>query len=124
MLMLENEPSFVGECSSTLKATKIVNKRSGDIECYTCGENSKNKSLYKVEQTINVYMYYSLGIFCEDCMLKTFKLKKIDKEEDDIRSQKSHTCKNCKFNLPDATTIEPCFKCNADYKSWEPLEGN
>ena len=34
----------------------------------------------------------------------------------------SHTCKNCKFNSLDATMIEPCFKCNTSYKSWEPIE--
>lgn len=120
MLMLENEPSFVGECSSTLKATKIVNKHSEDVECFLCGKESENKSLYTIDQTTNEYMYRSLGIFCKDCMLKIFRLK--EKGKDNIRSQKSHTCKNCKFNSPDATTIEPCFKCNADYKNWEPIE--
>ena len=84
MLMLEDEPSFTGECSSTLKAVKILNKRSGDIECFTCGfpckKKSKNKSLYIIENRVNEYMYHSLGIFCKDCMLKIFKLKKIEKE--------------------------------------------
>ena len=74
MLMLDNKPSFVGEFSSNLKAIKILNKRSGDFECFTCG--CKNKSLYRVEYTINEYMYKSIGIFCKDCMLKTFKLKR------------------------------------------------
>lgn len=41
MLMIEDEPSFTGECSSTLKAVKILNKRSVDAECFTCEKNSK-----------------------------------------------------------------------------------
>ena len=80
MLMLEDEPSFVGECGSNLKAVKILNKRSEDVKCFTCDEKSNNKSLYRVEQTINEYMYRSLGIFCKDCMLKTFRLKEKEKE--------------------------------------------
>lgn len=80
MLMLEDEPSFIGECSSTLKATKIVNKHSEDVECYRCQKKIKNESLYIIDNTINEYMYQSFGIFCKDCMLKVFKLKKIDKE--------------------------------------------
>jgi len=83
MFMLEDEPSFVGECSSTLKAVKIVNKCSEDIECFTCGKESKNKSLYMVEHHMNEYMCLSIGIFCKDCMLKTFKLKEKEKEEEE-----------------------------------------
>jgi hypothetical protein len=79
MLRLEDEPSFVGECSSNLKAVKILNKRSGDVKCFTC--DSKNKSLYRVEHRINEHIYCSLGIFCKDCMLKTFKLKKKENED-------------------------------------------
>ncbi len=81
MLMLEDEPSFTGECSSTLKAVKILNKHSKDIECFTCEKKSKNKSLYKIENRVNEHMYHSLGIFCKDCMLKIFKLKKIESED-------------------------------------------
>lgn len=81
MLMIEDEPSFTGECSSTLKAIKILNKRSVDAECFTCEKKSKNKSLYIIENRVNEYMYHSLGIFCKDCMLKIFKLKKIEKED-------------------------------------------
>lgn len=81
MLMLEDEPSFIGGYSSTLEAIKIINKRSGDVECFTCGKKSKNKSLYKVENRVNGYMYYSLGVFCKDCMLKIFRLKEVNKED-------------------------------------------
>lgn len=78
MLMLEDEPSFVGECSSNLKAVKILNKRSEDVKCFTC--DCKNKSLYRVEHRVNEHIYCSLGIFCKDCMLKTFRLKEKEKE--------------------------------------------